>query len=61
MSAIDASMEPMLDMFIYETTTLLEQLDGIILGAEKNKRFSEDDVADIFRSYGKGNQGRRYN
>ena len=49
MSAIDASMEPMLDMFIYETTTLLEQLDGIILGAEKNKRFSEDDVADIFR------------
>ena len=30
MSAIDASMEPMLDMFIYETTTLLEQLDSII-------------------------------
>lgn len=49
MSAIDASMEPMLDMFIYETTTLLEQLDSIILEADKSKHFSEDNVAEIFR------------
>lgn len=47
--AIDASMEPMLDMFIFETTTLLEQLDAIILEAEKAKTFSEDNVAEIFR------------
>ena len=49
MSAIDASMEPMLDMFMFETTTLLEQLDGIILEAEKSKNFSEGHVAEIFR------------
>ena len=49
MSAIDASMEPMLDMFMFETTTLLEQLDGIILEAEKSKNFSEAHVAEIFR------------
>lgn len=47
--AIDASMEPMLDMFIFETTTLLEQLDAIILEAEKAKTFSDDNVNEIFR------------
>lgn len=47
--AIDASMEPMLDMFIFETTTLLEQLDAIILEAEKARTFSEDNVNEIFR------------
>ncbi len=49
MSAIDASMEPMLEMFIYESTTLLEQLDNIILEAEKDKSFSEEQVGEIFR------------
>ena len=38
--AIDPSMEPMLDVFIYETTTLLDQLDEILLDAEKSKSFS---------------------
>ncbi|MCR2024283.1 chemotaxis protein CheA [Anaerotruncus colihominis] len=47
--AIDPSMEPMLDVFIYETTTLLDQLDEILLDAEKSKSFSEDNINEIFR------------
>ena len=33
---IDPSMEPMLEVFIYETTTLLDQLDEILLDSEKS-------------------------
>ncbi len=47
--AIDPSMEPMLEVFIYETTTLLEQLDEILLSSEKSKNFSEDAINEIFR------------
>lgn len=47
--AIDASMEPMLDVFIYEATTLLEQLDEILLNSEKSKHFSDDSINEIFR------------
>ena len=47
--AIDPSMEPMLDVFIYETTTLLDQLDEILLDAEKSKSFSEDNINEIFQ------------
>lgn len=49
MSSFDPSMEPMLDMFIYETTTLLEQLDEILLESEKSKSISNDNVNEIFR------------
>ncbi|MBQ4347471.1 MAG: Hpt domain-containing protein, partial [Firmicutes bacterium] len=38
-----------LDMYIYETNTLLEQLESIVLGAEKEETFSEDNVNEIFR------------
>ncbi|MCI8360489.1 MAG: chemotaxis protein CheA [Clostridiales bacterium] len=38
-----------LDMYIYETNTLLEQLESIILEAEKADTFSQDDVTEIFR------------
>lgn len=47
--AIDASMEPMLEVFIYETTTLLEQLDEILLSSEKSKSFSDEAINEIFR------------
>ncbi len=47
--AIDPSMEPMLEVFIYESTSLLEQLDEILLDAEKSKSFSEDNINEIFR------------
>lgn len=46
---IDPSMEPMLDTFIYETTTLLDQLDQILLDSEKSKSFSSDSVNEVFR------------
>ena len=47
--AIDPSMEPMLEVFIYESTTLLEQLDEILLDSEKSKSFSEDNINEVFR------------
>ncbi len=47
--AIDPSMEPMLETFIYESNTLLEQLDEILLESEKSKSLSEDHINEIFR------------
>ena len=38
-----------LDMYIYETNTLLEQLENIVLDAEKVDYFSQDSVNEIFR------------
>jgi two-component system chemotaxis sensor kinase CheA len=38
-----------LDTYVYETNTLLEQLENIILEAEKADTFSQDDVNEIFR------------
>jgi two-component system chemotaxis sensor kinase CheA len=38
-----------LDTYIYETNSLLEQLENIILTAEKADTFSEEDVNEIFR------------
>ncbi len=38
-----------LDMYIYETNTLLEQLESIVLEAEKADTFSQDNVNEIFR------------
>lgn len=49
MSVFDSSMEPMVEMFIYETTTLLEQLDEILLSSEKSKSMSLDNINEIFR------------
>ncbi len=47
--AIDPSMEPMLETFIYESTTLLEQLDEILLSSEKSKSLTEDHINEVFR------------
>jgi len=41
--------DSILDMYLYETNTLLEQLDGILLAAEQADTFSEDNVNEIFR------------
>ena len=41
--------DSILDMYLYETNTLLEQLDGILLAAEEADTFSEDNVNEIFR------------
>ncbi len=39
----------MLEMYIYEANTLLEQLEAIVLDAEQLNTFSEDNVNEIFR------------
>lgn len=49
MSIFDASMVPMIEMFIFETTTLLEQLDEILLDSEKSKNMTQDNINEIFR------------
>lgn len=49
MSSIDPSMLPMLEMYVYETNTLLEQLDEIMLEAEKSRSLSSDSINEIFR------------
>lgn len=41
--------ESILDTYLYETNTLLEQLDSIILAAEEADTFTQNDVNEIFR------------
>jgi two-component system chemotaxis sensor kinase CheA len=41
--------EPMLDMFIFETTQLLEQLEQVIIGSEKSSCYEKSEVNEIFR------------
>lgn len=42
-------MEPMLEMFIFETNQNLEQLEQITIGSEKNGTFSTEEINTIFR------------
>ncbi len=44
-----SSGNEILDMYIYETNTLLEQLEASVLEAEKANDFSQDNVNEIFR------------
>lgn len=46
---MDNGMENMLDMYLFETNSLFEQLDEILLEAEKSQTFTTDDVNEIFR------------
>ncbi len=39
----------MMEAYLFEMNTLLEQVDEIVLSAEKNGSFSEDEVNEIFR------------
>ena len=36
-------------MYLYETNTLMEQLDELLIEAEKNSDFTTNDVNEIFR------------
>ncbi len=49
MSRFESGMESMIDMYIYETTSLLEQLDQIMIRTESNNKFDEEDINEIFR------------
>ncbi|MCL1880878.1 MAG: chemotaxis protein CheA [Oscillospiraceae bacterium] len=49
MSKVDAGMGAMLDAYLFESQTLLEQLDEILLRTEQAGTFTEDDINEIFR------------
>ncbi|MBQ4165207.1 MAG: Hpt domain-containing protein, partial [Oscillospiraceae bacterium] len=49
MARIEPGMEAMLDMYFYETNTLLEQLDEILLRTEQANCFDSEDIKEIFR------------
>lgn len=46
---MSAGNDSILDAFLYETNTLLEQLDSIVLAAEQQDSFSQEDINTIFR------------
>ena len=43
------TMDSMIDMYLFETNSLIEQLEEIMLEAEKAKSFSTDNINEIFR------------
>ena len=49
MAKIEPGMESMLDMYFFETSSLLEQLDEILLRTEQANAFENDDIKEIFR------------
>ncbi len=46
---MDNGMESMLDTYLYETNSLLDRLDEMLVADEKAGDFSSDDVNEIFR------------
>lgn len=46
---MDNGLDNMLDMYLFETNTLLEQLDELLLEAESAEFFSTDQINEIFR------------
>jgi two-component system chemotaxis sensor kinase CheA len=50
MGRFEAGMESMIDVYIYETTTLLEQLDQILIKTESDNSFGEEEINEIFRT-----------
>lgn len=49
MAKVEAGMESMLEAYIFETNSLLEQLDEILLRTEDAGFFIEEDINEIFR------------
>jgi Chemotaxis protein histidine kinase and related kinases len=49
MSDFDYANDSMLEMYLFESTTLLDQLDEILLQSEKEENLSSDNVNEIFR------------
>ena len=45
----DNNQEPMIEMFIYETTQQIEQLEKYVLNCEKDGGFFREVINDIFR------------
>lgn len=49
MAKFDSGMESMVDTYIFETTSLLEQLDQILIKTESESSFGDDEINEIFR------------
>ena len=49
MAKFDQGMESMADTYTFETASLLEQLDGILMQTENENEFGEDEINEIFR------------
>ena len=49
MAKVEPGTEAMVDVYLFETTALLEQLDEILLRTEKANEFTEEDINEIFR------------
>ncbi len=49
MARYDTSMESMVEMYVLETTSLLEQLDEILMRTEKSNALGSEDINEIFR------------
>ena len=49
MSDFDNGNNSMLSVYLFETTEMLNQLDDILLDAEKNGALSEENINEIFR------------
>jgi two-component system, chemotaxis family, sensor kinase CheA len=49
MSNFDYANDSMLEMYLFESTTLLDQLDEILLQSEKDEILSSENVNEIFR------------
>lgn len=47
---MDNGTDSLLDTYLFETNSLLDQLDELLIDAEQNKSFTEDEVNEIFRS-----------
>lgn len=50
MAKFEAGMESMVDVYIFETTSLLEQLDQILMKTESEHSFSSEEINEIFRT-----------
>lgn len=50
MAKFEAGMEAMADMYVFETTSLLDQLDQILIKTENESGFGEEEINEIFRT-----------
>ena len=50
MAKFEAGMEAMADAYVFETTSLLEQLDQILMKTENESNFGEEEINEIFRT-----------
>ncbi len=46
---METGMDSMLEMYLFETNTLIAQLEDILISAEKDKDFTDEHINEIFR------------